>query len=270
LERDSLEIPDGITPEIDTLTFASGSWQTKVLNLPREMSFTIYINTHELVTILCTPAKLNCLTLGYLSAEGIIGSMQDVVSMRVCEDDSLADVMLKDKEIKLPEKRILTSGCGGGISLAGGKVGPKVESDLTVAPEQLLGLMRSMLRRAELYNLSGGIHTSALADPEAILVIGEDIGRHNTLDKIVGESMLLKIPTRDKILVSSGRVSSEMLRKASRMGTPIIASLTAPTESAVMMARELEICLVGYVRGNSMTVYSKPERLGATVPAQGM
>jgi FdhD protein len=262
-QKDPLEIPDGIAPEILALNFAAGSWQEKMLSLPREMPFTIYINTHELVTILCTPAKLNCLTLGYLAAEGIIGSLQDVASMRVCEDDALADVILKNKDIELPKKRILTSGCGGGVSLGAGKTGPKIESDLKISPEQLLGLMRSMLRRAELYNQSGGIHTSALADSERVLIIGEDIGRHNTLDKILGESMLLKIPTRDKILVSSGRVSSEMLRKASRMGTPVVASLTSPTETAVMLARELEICLVGYARGGSLTVYSKAERLGA-------
>jgi FdhD protein len=258
-----LETPAGIGPKIKGLTYSDGLWQEKALSLPKEMSFTIYINSQELVTILCTPSKLNCLTLGYLFAEGIIADFKDIASMRVCEDDSLADVILTRTDFVLPQKRILTSGCGGGLSLNSGELGPKIESKLTAVPAQLLALMKTMLQNAGLYNISGGIHTSALADSRNILVVGEDIGRHNTLDKIVGECLLRKIPTRDTILITSGRISSEMLLKAARMQTPIVVSLTSPTERAVMLARESGICLAGYARGSHITVYSNPERLGA-------
>jgi FdhD protein len=265
LPEEELETPSGLSPKMETLKYSGGAWQKSLLNLPREMSFVIYINKQELVTILCTPSKLNCLTLGYLFAEGILDDLKDVASMRVCEDDSLAEVTLTRTDFALPQKRILTSGCGGGVSLNAGDLGAKIVSDLVVSPDQLLALMKAMLQNAGLYNLSGGIHTSALAGPEEILVVGEDIGRHNTLDKILGECMLRKVATRDKILLTSGRISSEMLRKAAKMQTPILVSLTSPTERAVLLARDLDICLVGYVKGGHMTVYSEPERLG--VPA---
>lgn len=112
-------------------------------------------------------------------------------------------------------------------------------------------------------NLTGGIHTSALCNDEGVIVLGKDIGRHNTLDKIMGECLLRKISTKDKILLTSGRVSSEMMRKAAKMQVPVIASLTSPTRLAVTLAHDLDMTLVGYVRGSQFTVYSRPDRLGS-------
>ena len=252
----------GIASDIAGFKYTDGQWKPLRLSVPQEMALTVYINSQELVTILCTPFKLNCLVLGYLFAEGIITDMKDVVSMRVCEDDALADIKLKTDFLP-PQKRTLTSGCGGGISFNTDIGASKIDSGFSLSPEQLLKLMRQMLENAGLYNLTGGIHTSAISDGSTILVTGEDIGRHNTLDKIIGECLLRKIPTRDRVLLTSGRVSSEMLRKAAKMQVPVIVSLTSPTEKAVLLARELEITLVGYARGNHFTAYSRPDRLGA-------
>jgi FdhD protein len=250
-------------PEIKGYKFSDGKWQTLSLSVPKEFNFTIFINSHELVTIMCTPTKLNCLVLGYLFSEGIIKDLKDVASMRVCEDDALADVILNQTDFVMPEKRVLTSGCGGGVSF--NLDAPKTNSDIIITPEQILNLMRQMLANAASYNLTGGIHTSTVCDSKSIIAMAEDIGRHNTLDKLTGECLLRKIPTKDKILLTSGRVSSEMLRKAARMQAPVVVSLTSPTERAVLLAQETGICLVGYARGNHLTVYSNPERLQATV-----
>lgn len=254
-------LPKDAAPDITGYKYIDGSWQQLSLSVPREMPFTIFINNRELVTVLCTPSKLNCLVLGYLLSEGIITDMKDVAAMRVCEDDELADVRLKT-DFTLPEKRVLTSGCGGGVVFSYDVGAEKIVSPIEIAPEQLLQLMRNMLESAETYNLTGGIHTSAISDGINILAMGEDIGRHNTLDKIMGECLLRKISTKDKILLTSGRVSSEMLRKAAKMQVPVIVSLTSPTERAISLARDLEITLAGYARGNRFTVYSAPERLG--------
>jgi FdhD protein len=262
-ESDLISLPQGIASGIEGLKYIDGKWQPSSLSVPKEMAFTIYINSQELVTILCTPFKLNCLVLGYLSAEGIIAGMKDVVAMRVCEDDALADVQLNRSDFVLPQKRVLTSGCGGGVSFDSSALGARIVSGVEVSPEKLLSLMKQMMENAELYNLTGGIHTSALCDEKGIIAVGEDIGRHNTLDKIIGECLLRKISTKDKILLTSGRVSSEMMRKAAKMQVPVVVSLTSPTERAVIFARDLDITLVGYARGNHMTVYARPERLGA-------
>jgi len=137
-----------------------------------------------------------------------------------------------------------------------------MNSDIKVAPEKILLLMRKLVESASTYTLSGGIHTSALCDENDIIAIAEDIGRHNTLDKLIGECLLRKLSTAGKILVASGRVSSEMIRKAAIMQTPIIASLTSPTERAVVLALQVGITLIGYARGKQLTVYTQPERLG--------
>jgi FdhD protein len=249
----------GIAPDINCYRFSNEEWLRTSANVPSEMELTIYVNSKELVTILCTPIKLNCLVLGFLYAEGIISCIGDVSSMRVCEEESLADVRLSNSEYRLPMQRKLTSGCGGGVAFK--TQGQRVNSDLVVKPSKVLSLMKQFQEKMELYRLCGGIHASALSDSENLLVVAEDIGRHNTLDKIMGECLLRQLSTRDRLLLSTGRVSSEMLLKAVKMQAPVIVSRTSPTERAIALARDLGIAVVGYARGNRLLVYSHPERL---------
>jgi FdhD protein len=224
------------------------------------MALTISVNRQELVTILCTPTKLNCLVLGFLYVEGIISGIGDVENMRVCEEESLADVMLREYEYKLPKQRTLTSGCGGGTTFK--TEGQKVHSDLVVTPKEVLSLMKQLQKQMVMYRTCGGVHTSALADTKNLLVVAEDIGRHNTLDKIQGECLLRGLSTGDRLLLCTGRVSSEMLLKAARMQAPVVVSRHSTTGRAVSLARDLGITLVGHARGNRLSVYSYPERLG--------
>jgi FdhD protein len=249
----------GASPDIKYSSFSSGKWSHDSTAVPMEMALTIYIDGTELVTILCTPTKLNCLVLGFLYSEGVISGMSDVASMRVCEEDSLADVKLSKPGYVPPARRTLASGCGGGVSFATEM--QKVESKLTVKPEEVFYLMKQLNEKAELYRFSGGVHTSALCDNSKVLVAAEDIGRHNTLDKIVGECLLTKLPTDDKLLLTTGRISSEMLSKAARMKAPIIVSRSSPTDRSISLAQKLGITLIGYVRGNRLSVYSHEERL---------
>jgi len=249
----------GASPDIKYTSFSSGKWSHASTAVPMEMALTIYIDNTELVTILCTPTKLNCLVLGFLYSEGVISGMSDVASMRVCEEDSLADVKLSKPGYTPPVRRTLASGCGGGISFA--TETQKVESQITVKPEEVLSLMKQLNEKAELYRFSGGVHTSALCNNSNVLVVAEDIGRHNTLDKIVGECLLTKLSTTDKLLLTTGRISSEMLSKAARMRTPIIVSRSSPTDRSISLAQKLGITLIGYVRGNRLSVYSHGDRL---------
>jgi len=103
--------------------------------------------------------------------------------------------------------------------------------------------MEQLNERAELYKFCGGVHTSALGNNSDLLVIAEDIGRHNTLDKIIGECPLTKLSTKEKVLLTTGRISSEMLSKAARMKTPIVVSRSSPTDRSISLAQELGITL---------------------------
>jgi len=251
----------GIAPDVVFDRFSDEGWARISDHLPSEMALTIAVNRQELVTILCTPTKLNCLVLGFLYAEGIISGTGDVASTQVCEEESLADVMLRNPEYKVPPQRTLTSGCGGGVTFR--LQGQRIDSDLVVTPKEVLSLMKQLQEQMVLYRLCGGVHASALSDNKNLLVVAEDIGRHNTLDKIQGECLLRGLSTRDRLLLSTGRISSEMLLKAARMQVPVVVSRHSPTGSAVSLARDLGIALVGHVRGSRLSVYSHPERLKA-------
>ncbi len=250
----------GVAPAIVFDRFSGDGWSKTSVHVPSEMALAIYVNRQELVTIQCTPTKLNCLVLGFLYAEGIISGIGEVASIRVCEEESLAEVMLSNSDYELPTQRTLTSGCSGGATFK--TQGQRVDSDLAVTPKQVMSLMKKFQKQMVLYRLCGGVHYSALSDTKNLLVVAADIGRHNTLDKIQGECLLKGLSTKDRVLLSTGRVSSEMLLKAEKMRVPVVVSRRSPTGRAVSLAHDLDIALVGHARGSRLSVYSHPERLG--------
>lgn len=238
----------------------------------RETAWTIYVNGQELVTILCTPSKMSFLVLGFLASEGMIQSLDDVAILRVCEDEgNVVEVRLRDENLSLPKKRVLLSGCGGGITFEDLKANhARLTSSLAVTPAQISRLMRDLQKSAEVYRTAGGIHASALSDGERLLIVAEDVGRHNTLDKIRGECIYHHIPTKDRIILTTGRISSEMVNKAVRMEVPVVVSRTSPTDLAIRLAESWEMTVIGYVRGKKMNVYTWPERVKGERETEGL
>jgi FdhD protein len=238
------------------LTIKDGRVEEVKGHVVREQPLTIYVNGERFLTLLCSPFKLDALVVGYLWIEKVIGSLDEIRSLEVSELDGRADVALAHP-VTLPRERILTSGCGGGITF---RIDPRLftplHSSLRVTPATLGARLKDLLMAAEHYRVSRGIHGAALSDGERLLVVAEDVGRHNAVDKVMGESLLRDIPTVDRILLSTGRISSEMLLKAARMGVPLVASRTSPTEMAVALAEQLGITVAGYVRADSVNVYA--------------
>ncbi|OGK96346.1 MAG: formate dehydrogenase family accessory protein FdhD [Candidatus Rokubacteria bacterium RIFCSPLOWO2_02_FULL_73_56] len=241
--RTYLRIRDGRTAEV------SGE-------VVREQPLTVSVNGERFLTLLCSPQQLEALIVGYLWMEKVIASPAEVARLDVSVVDGRADVTLT-QPVTLPTERILTSGCGGGITFRiDHRLFPRLHSTLRVAPDQVTARMRDLFAAAVHYKASRGIHGAALADAERLLVVAEDVGRHNAVDKVKGEALLRGIPTEDRLLLSTGRVSSEMLLKAARMGVPLVASRTSPTEMAVALAEQLNITVCGYVRGDGMNLYA--------------
>jgi FdhD protein len=227
----------------------------------REQPLTVFVNGQKFLTLLCSPTKLDCLVVGYLWLEKVIGSVDEVRRLRVSEVDGRAEVELS-RDVELPKERILTSGCGGGITFRiDPRLFPRTASGLRVAPARLFERMKDLYLGATAYRTSRGIHGAALADPDRLLYVAEDVGRHNAVDKVVGEALLAGVSIRDRILLNTGRVSSEMLLKGARMGTPVVVSRTSPTEMAVSLAEQLGLTVVGYLRHDSFNLYAGGEHL---------
>ncbi len=222
----------------------------------REQPLTIHIDGVRFLTLLCSPFQLEALVVGYLWMEKVISDPREITQLRISEVDGRADVRLI-RPVELPTERILTSGCGGGITF---RIDPRLfsrlRSPLRITPDRLAARLKDLLTQAVHYHASRGIHGAALTDGERLLVVAEDVGRHNAVDKIKGEALLKGIPTRDRILLSTGRISSEMLLKAARMAVPLVASRTSPTEMAIGLAEQLGITVVGYLRSESLNVYA--------------
>jgi len=222
----------------------------------REQPLTVSVNGERFITLLCSPIGLEALVVGYLWMEKVIADPAEVVRLDISPVDGRADVTLR-APVTLPTERILTSGCGGGITFRiDHRLFPRLDSTLRVRPRQLAQGMKDLFAAAVYYQRSRGIHGAALFDGERLLVVAEDVGRHNAVDKVKGEALLRGIPTEDRVLLSTGRVSSEMLLKAARMGVPLVASRTSPTEMAVALAEQLNVTVCGYVRPDSLNLYT--------------
>lgn len=247
------------TPDIPCWKFTELGLISSSANVPQEVALVIFVNGNELVRINCTPDKLNYLVLGFLYNEGIVSGLSDIAGIKSCNDEFEFDVTLSDTKFEIPETRTLTSGCTGGVAFAADV--ERVKSNTVVTFTNIAALMNQFLKQMELYPLCGGVHASALCTASKVVVIAEDIGRHNTVDKIQGECMMMGISTKDAILLSTGRVSSEMLLKAARMQVPVVVSRTSPTVRAITLAEEMNITLIGYARSKSLIVYSHPDRL---------
>jgi FdhD protein len=246
------------------------NWASKPMIL--ESAWPLVVNGTHWLTVLCTPTQLDYFVLGFLFNEGIITGPDDVLDLQISQPpEEVIRVELKNRDFRLPERGTLTSGCGGGITfvdLAAAR--ERVRSSLHVTAGQISSLMEQLMAAvADDYSRVGGFHAAGLSDGQQLLVIATDIGRHNTLDKVAGECLVRHIPMQEAILLTTGRVSVEMLGKAARMGVPVVATLNSPTHLAVELAREWDITLIGYARGAKMHVYTGWQRLDITLPIPG-
>ena len=228
-----------------------------------EQLLSIYVNGESLATMMCSPVQLEALTVGFLYNEAVIDSADEIALLQLNRTKAVADVFLTRDDVNLPRRMILTTGCGGGVTGQElSKEFPAIDSGFTSEPAVILRLMRALQGAARLYKAVRGVHAAVLGDERGLLVSAEDVGRHNAVDKVAGQALLDGIDTGDKMLLTSGRISSEMLGKARRMGIPLVASRTAPTGVTVELAEAWRICVAGYVRQGGMRVYTNGWRLG--------
>ncbi len=220
----------------------------------------ISVNGRHLLSLYCSPFMIREFVAGFIYNEGLIsgGWCADRISLEY-GDEINADVPA-DGTIAEGEKTV-TSGCAGGISLARPLPQEKLSDDTVFNLAHIKHLYREFQRKSEGYKSTGGVHSAALADDRHMLVFTEDIGRHNAVDKVIGYALLENIPLQGKLMLASGRLSSEIVTKCARCGIPVVVSRAAPTSLAVEIAEAAGLTLIGFIRGERMNIYTGRQRI---------
>jgi FdhD protein len=241
----------------------------------------IVLDGHPVAILMRTPGLEKELATGFCLGEGLVADLRDVALVRHCgravanedvEQDPLdesrnrVDLILALGATQNPGQnevtQLIRSGCGrtNAAELAA-DLSP-VRSELKVDVETLRPLLGQMTRQQQAYRAAGGIHAAALFDSRGqAIVVCEDVGRHNAVDKATGYCLLRGIPLEDKILVSTGRASYDMVAKGVRLGIPILVSISSPTSLALELAQALSCTLVGYLRGKALNIYTHDWRI---------
>jgi len=235
-------------------------------SIAREYLLTIFLNGQELVTLLCSPKDLKYLAVGFLVSEGILTGHEDIKNIEV--DDWAGVVRVETNkavasDTRFFSNRLITSGCGGAASFYNDTdiAGSKLESKMKVTSQEVLNLVKDFQHHSELYLSTHGVHSAGLCKGTEILLFNEDIGRHNAIDKIFGKCFLEQIDTVDRLIISSGRVSSEIMHKVAKRRIPIIISISMPTSMGIKIAEDYGITLIASVNSTKLDVYTNDWRV---------
>lgn len=259
--------PNAKSVKLPVTRYRNGVFRADEDLVVKEVPVTLFLNDQEFVTLICSPGDLKELVVGFLCSEGILQKHEDLKDITINENDGLIWVETAG-EAKSGEtflKRFITTCCGRGrasfyfINDAGGI--SSVASNLRATPREIFFLSEQLEKNSSLFRETGGVHNAALCSVDKVIAFYEDIGRHNAVDKIFGRCFLEDIPLQDKILVFSGRISSEILIKVAKMGIPVLVSRSAPTDLALNLADDLGITVVGFAREGRLNVYTHHHRV---------
>ncbi|WP_406677194.1 formate dehydrogenase accessory sulfurtransferase FdhD [Moorella sp. ACPs] len=246
--------------------FEKGRISQEETSIITEFPLQITVNGQRLVNLLCTPRHLKELVIGFLFTEGLIFSLEDIIEVKI--GGGKADVRIRREMGDRGGGMVpwIMTGCGQNV------VWPdrgdrdcifniRIESRLALPAAVISSRIHQMQRVSALYQKTRGVHGAALADAQDLIIFREDIGRHNAVDKVVGSALCSGVTIDDKLLLTTGRISSEILVKAARLKVPFIVSRSVPTDYAVWLGRALGITIVGFVRGDRLKVYTHDWRV---------
>jgi FdhD protein len=247
--------------EIPVQAFDSGKVEEKDQAVVIEAKMTLSVNGGKVVSFMCLPQRLEELAAGFLFAEGFIENGPDISDITVDTDAGTIDVradIVEGSVERFSQGRTLLSGCGGGVS------GADIErpSDCMRTDASSLGeLVSAFQKHSSLYTLAGGVHTAAIAAGGNLEISDDDIGRHNAVDKVIGHALLTRYDCSDKVLIVTGRVSSEIAIKTIVRKIPVLVSLSSPTSLALRLAEEYFLTVIGRARTRRFKIYTHPERV---------
>jgi FdhD protein len=248
---------------------SSGNAQKTTDYVAEEKPLHIFLNRTSYVTVFCSPSNLKELAVGHVISEGTVKSMEEIEGIDLKEEEGICRINLKP-DVKLGDRlklsqhfsRVIFSACGSKTPYQPTLGLPKIKSDLKVRAEIISNCVNRLNFIAETFRKTGGVHVAAIYQSDGTLVtFAEDIGRHNAVDKVIGSSILKGIDFENCFLALSGRLTGDIVLKAAKMDLPIVASLAAAIDSGIAIAKDVELTLVGFVRGKRMNIYSFPERI---------
>jgi FdhD protein len=255
--------------EIEKYDLAAKTSKKVADKIAEERPLHLFVNSTYWATILCSPSNLKEMAVGHLLSEGILKSTAEIEEVNLKETESSCYVKLK-AEINIGERlglsrlhqRIVTSACGEQSIHQYQRKPAKITSKLTVKAEILFNSVNQLNFEAKIFRQTGGVHAAAICNSDgSVTALAEDVGRHNAVDKVIGMAALKRIKFGDCFLTSTGRLSGDIVFKASKVGLPIVASLGAALDSGVAMAEAANLTLAGFVRGKRMNIYCYPERI---------
>ena len=245
---------------IRTIHHSPRGWEEQPARIIRESIVSLTVNGATWLSFTCTPTHLEELCVGFLFNDNIIKAADEVEVVKVCENGQNVDIWL-NRSVERPSQWRRTSGCTGGVTTDGNHSVVTVKAIRRIYADQVMNGMEQLLHAQQLYRETRGVHCSAISDGTNLRLIAEDIGRHNTLDKLAGLWLKRKVDFQPEILFTTGRISSEMLEKSARLGVAVVVSRTSPTSLSIERAEESGITIIGYARRDQFTVYAHPERL---------
>ncbi|MGB9676971.1 MAG: formate dehydrogenase accessory sulfurtransferase FdhD [Candidatus Bathyarchaeales archaeon] len=254
--------------KIVKLDLSTGNAQKKFDYVAEEKPLHIYINGKHYATIMCSPSKLKELAVGHLLTQGIAKAVEEIAEINL-KNEGTCQIKLKPKiniegRIRLakPYSRIISSACGSASPEAFVGKTPKATSNLKVKAQLIKECVKNLNVMAETFRKTGGVHVAAIYKSDGTIVASaEDVGRHNAVDKAIGTAALNKADFNSCFLALSGRLTADILLKVARTKIPIVASIAAALDSGIEIAKQANITLIGFARGNRMNIYSFPERI---------
>ncbi|TDM02307.1 formate dehydrogenase accessory sulfurtransferase FdhD [Macrococcus carouselicus] len=256
-----------ITYHQPIIKYHDGHFIEQTDNIATEFPLTLYVNQQEFATIVCSPTHLKELVLGFLASEGVIFRQADVKDIHLDDSKGFCHITLNrdiEQHYGHYTKRMISSCCGKSrqFYFVNDAATSKVSMTTTkITADEIFRMMKALQEESTDFKQTGGLHNAAISDGKDFYIHRSDIGRHNALDKLFGYCIQQRIPIRDKVLIFSGRISSEILIKASKIGVGIILSKSAPTDLAIRLADDLNITAVGFIRNQSFNIYSHSERI---------
>jgi len=255
--------------DILRLDLSTGKVERLVDCVAEEVPLQISLNDAYTFVIWCSPSQFKELAVGYLLAEDILQSVDEIESLSANEKESTCKVHLNssvdlDERMKHSRRntRVIPLIKASTLPYQHDEKIPTVTSTLKVKAQVILDCIKEMNTHAKGFKQTGGLHDSGIFTSDGtIMAFSEDVGRHNTVDKVIGEASLKRVDFGQCFMIITGRVPGDMIYKAAKVGLPIVASVAAVLNSGISSAEKANIALIGFVRGTRMNIYTGAEKI---------